>query len=965
MKIKTGFGVLMGVAVLLAAVLQGCGHPATSTTRTALPGAPAARSSPADAGDPASPAWLSDLSATTLTYPSDGLTLAKLKNGLTVIVKESRILPVVDVRCYVRTGSMHEGRFMGAGISHLCEHLVAEGAEHNMGPGQTAEESRQQTDRVTQIGGQSNASTSIDTTTYYISAASSKASECIDLVSDWMIRPQITMADFQREHGVVQRELELGKNSPQRLFAEASSANTYQGHPAGVPVIGYSAPLAALTYEDVLAYHAATYVPQNMVFVVIGDVQTSQVITQIADNFAKFPAGRAVVHNLPEVPSFSGVRRAIMLNPRVDEAMEDLAFQTIPLVHNDLYALDVLSYILTEGDSSRLFTRLMHDRKLVTEITSSSYTPEWGKGVFEFSYRSAPEKAQQAEDALIEQLRLVVAKGVTKNELDRAKRQKLAELVYQQQSVGSLASMLATDFMSTANIHFTRDYVNRIQKVTPEQVHAVARKYFDFNNMVITRMAPPPEAGAEAGAATRTAARTEAQVFTLPNGLRVILQPVTSDTPVGLVSMVLVSKGGVMLEDASSNGIGNLMTEMTTKGAGKYSSQDISSFFDRVGGSIGASCGNSGFNWSASVLSDSFGGALDIFAQVVQHPTFPAGELEVIRPVVQTQIERIDAEWYTQLAKFFREDFFKDSPYQFLSLGQTDVVKSATAAQLKDYHKKHVLAGSSVLAVYGQFDVQDTRKKIEKLFGGMEPGKVRIPAYPAPKVPPAGELRTKQTKTQLAAVIVAAPAMTVFDINDRVPLDVLDTIISGWYMPSGWLHNELRGQQLVYVVHALTTTGLAPGAFYAYAAGQPANQQKIVDTIVKDFKAASRYTPKQTEIDEAVNTILTAELLQNQSLSNMASRAAMYELLGFGYDFDRKLETLYRAVKPEDVARVGKKYLGNGYAIYVTTPDTKDVRNPQAATRPAAAIRPVAATRPAAASKAAAGATTNPATSPE
>ena len=123
---------------------------------------------------------------------------------------------------------------------------------------------------------------------------------------------------------------------------------------------------------------------------------------------------------------------------------------------------------------------------------------------------------------------------------------------------------------------------------------------------------------------------------------------------------------------------------------------------------------------------------------------------------------------------------------------------------------------------------------------------------------------------------------------------------------------------------------MAPGALLVYAAGQPEKAPEVVRIIRRNLKKAAGYKPSQDEIDRAVNTILTADLLGNQSMSDLAMSAALDELYGFGWDFRSKLEGLYRKVTPADVARVGRKYLGGGLLTVVTTPQPELVRKGKA-----------------------------------
>jgi zinc protease len=311
---------------------------------------------------------------------------------------------------------------------------------------------------------------------------------------------------------------------------------------------------------------------------------------------------------------------------------------------------------------------------------------------------------------------------------------------------------------------------------------------------------------------------------------------------------------------------------------------------------------------------------LEIFSDVIQRPTFSKDELDKLRPILLARISRIDERWSSQMQKFFRGKFFIGSPYRILSAGSKEVVEAATTDRIAAYHRRSIRGGSSVLAIYGNFDAAATKGQVEKLFAGLSESKVdlRIPA--SRSVQPDGELHVLETKKEVSAIVVAAPGMKIDNMEDRFAITVLDTIISGYHLPGGWLHDELRGKQLVYVVHAYNWVGLAPGAFVTYAASQPDKAPQVIEIIRRNLARAAQYRPTQREIDLAVNAILTAELLDNQSMAALSMSAALDELYGFGYDFRKKLERHYREVKPEDVERVGKKYLSGGFVVTVTTP---------------------------------------------
>ncbi len=884
---------------------------------------------PADAGQqgPDSPAEKRPQAQTVVarTESESGAVVARLSNGLTVIVKTKDTAPVVVVQSFVHAGGMYEREWLGCGLSHLLEHLVADGADHASQSGGVMEASRDDKSRITRIGGQSNAYTSMNRTAYYIAASSDKTDECIDLIADWMARPQFSEEDFHREHGVVQRELEKGKDEPNRQMWYANARNVFGEHPASVPVIGYARPLSEVTWQDIRAYHKRMYVPQNMIFVVVGDVDPDRVLKRTCNAFAGFEKGRVPPLSLPDVPAFTGIRRVQREFAGLSDVMEDLNFQTIPLQHKDLYALDVLDYILGSGRSSRLYRKLVEDAQLVTSVSTSSWTPAWGKGIFNVSFRCEPGKEDQAEKALLAELKKIADEGVDADELKRAKRQKVADWVYSQQTVQSVAGTLGGDYLSTGDVDFSQNYTDRIQAVTAEEVHRAAKKYFDFDRMAITRLVPEIQVDRQDSQETRTSGKLQA--MTLPSGLRVILQP---SKGAGLVSMAFVSKGGVLAETEETNGLGQLMASMSTRGTAGFSKDEIAEFFDQAGGSISGQCGNNSFYWQATVLADSANKAVEIFADVIARPAFNEEDLQVVRKQQLAAIERVDEHWFSQLSRTFRKEFFGDSPYSRLAVGDTDVVSEATPKQLRRFHDKWVIETGGVLAVYGDFDADDMAAKLKKLFGKVKFGDFRrdpLPKVDARTVDSDGELRVLKTDKKVCGVMVARPSMEVTDLKDRIPLTVLDTIISGYRLPSGWLHEELRGKKLVYVVHAHNQSGLRPGAFITYAACQPEKAREVVDIIKRNLREASTYTPTQTEIDRAVNTILTADVLGNQSLSSLAIGTALDELYGLGYDHHRKQAKLYQAVTPEDVARVAKKILSGGYVVVATTPQPEVLEN--------------------------------------
>ena len=842
--------------------------------------------------------------------PAAGVVLRYLPNGMAVIVRPVRRAKVVYVGCYIRAGSMTEGEWLGCGLSHLTEHLVSEETIRQEKPG----------GRVARIGGETNAWTDMDLTCYHLSASSAHAGACVDLIADLIVTQKMTPAEFQREHGVVRREVEKQWDDPEERLWAAHAEDLFPAHPASIPVLGYVGPMSKLTLDDVRAYVARMYVPQNIVFVVVGDVDADAVLKRVEAKLGKLPRGRTPATAPPPVPPLRGVRRRTIPDDNVEEVIEQIGFQTVDRRHEDLCALDLLSVVLSSGSSSWLVRRLQFDRGLVTSIETDSWTPGWGRGSWDVVFRCDPKKADAAERAVLDLLRTVANEGVTATEVARAKRQMLAEMISSHQTVKQIANRLLVDYIDTGDVAFSRPYMAGILRTTAADLRAVAKKYLggavDAGNMVVTRIVPRSTVKS-AATAVKAASRRPATVFTLPNGLRVVLD---GDDSAGLVSMSFVTAGGVLAETPSTNGLGALMAALSVRGAGGRSAEEIAAVFEEAGGSIVGECGDNALSWQATVLNDRLDAALSVFADVIQRPTFSADQLAKVRPVALARIDRVGQSMEAELRRFFRRKFFDDSPQAMLPVGSKRVVETATPAQIRAVHRRRIVAGSSVLAVVGGFDVAAARAKIARLFASLPAGRFQTPRVASRRG--GGRTHVLATTKKQAGVLVAVAGVTMTDNADRAALNVLQTILGGWNLSGGWLFRELRGKKLVYDVSATNWPGFLPGAFFAEAGTQPARAGQVVEIIRANLRKTADYAFTRQEVDEAVNVIVTAEALGNQTVARLSMRAALHEVYGLGWDYSRRLAEQYGAVTPAEVRRVAAKFFGGGggYDVFVTTP---------------------------------------------
>lgn len=845
----------------------------------------------------------------TLRISEKGCVVAQLDNGLVVLLKELRTAPIVDVRVFVKTGSMYEANHLGTGISHLFEHLIHGGTTKTRSEAEIGRLLRR-------LGGASNAYTSQNRTVFYITTSSEHFGEAIDLLADWMANCSITEREFQRERGVVLREMESAEDNPFKTLFRLTWLNVFLHHPVRHPVIGYPELFKKLTLGDVLKYYETRYVPNNMLVVAAGDFDWKDALEKIKSSFGAAERGTPPTIVLPTEPPQT-TKRYIEKPSPFKAVYLTVSFRTIPLSHPDLYPLDLIAYILSQGRSSRLQMRLKFQQGLVDEIGAWSLTPEYDAGLFTVFARTRPEKKDKALSGILEEVYRFKFERVSSRELKRAKVQKRVELLDELKTASSLASRIAVDYLSTGDPDFSYKYVERIERVKKGEIIEVAKKYFKEGNCTVVALTPKektiprPPLKAKAGKVLRDV---------LPNGLKVLLR---RDSTLPLVTMQAYFLAGVRVESEENSGITNLMSRVLLRGSRHYSARQIGEAFDSVGGSIEAGSGNNTFFLTAEVPSEAFKRCFKVFCDVLLNPTFPEREIERARALLLASIQQRSDDPQAQAELLFRKTIFRSSPYRKDYLGSVRSVKKISRDDLVKFWRKWTSPDRGVIAIFGDIELEETRDLIRRAFRGLKPSPAVMPSVPEPPISRA-RIRIEKTNKQNAIVYFGFLGPNYKSLKERAVLQVLDAIISGIGYPSGWLHSRLRGQKLVYEVHAYPFAGLDTGYFAGYAVTSPDKANKVIDEFKKAFQRIREGKISPEELQLAKDICRTMSRLRRQTNSQLASQSSLDELYGVGYGASEKLSSLINSVTIEEIKALALKYF-RGYALVVVTPQAKSM----------------------------------------
>lgn len=338
-----------------------------------------------------------------------------LENGMTVIARRVPS-PAVSVRGYVWAGGVYEGKWLGGGLSHLLEHLVAGGTNAR----RTEQQNR---DLLQEIGNNSNAYTTQEHTAFFVNTTPDNLDKGVDLITGWMLGAKITPAEYAREYEVVQRELEMDKGEPTWAYYITANGNRYHVSPARVPTIGYQPVIQGLSRDDVYSYYKSAYQPNNMVFCITGNLDPEVMLRSMQRYVADAPPGRVFSHNIEPEPPITAPRTVVATFPKLGQSRLQLAFPTVTLQDGDMYALDVLSVILGHGDSSIFVEEIRDKQQLVSSIAASDDTPFFVEGTFAIDLELDTARIGAATSAVLDILDRIKREGVSDDRLARAKTQ--------------------------------------------------------------------------------------------------------------------------------------------------------------------------------------------------------------------------------------------------------------------------------------------------------------------------------------------------------------------------------------------------------------------------------------------------------------------------------------------------------------------------------------------------------------
>ncbi len=412
----------------------------------------------------------------------------KLNNGIKVLIIEDNKSPLATFQIWYKVGSKDEP-YGKTGISHLLEHMMFKGTEKYG--------SKKFSNIIQKNGGVDNAFTTKDYTMYYQTLSSSRIHLSFELESDRMNNLLLNPKDVDSEKNVVMEERRMRyEDDPHNSLFEEVVATAFKVNSYRWPIIGWMSDIASISREDLHQYYKRFYCPENSFIIVSGDVSSQDIIPKIKDNFEQIPscpdkmtAAKDGRENFSKEPEQKGQKK-LYLKKEAELPYMLIAYHAPSFPHEDSYALEVLSLVLSGGKSARLYREIVYEKRVALNIFAEYNGLYLNPFLFFFGATASPQSnIEDVEKAIYEEIEKIKKSPPTIREIQKAKNQIEASFTFAQDSNFS-KGLYTGIFELHGDWRLIDKYLEGIRRVSPEDVQRAANKYLIDDKKTVGILVP-------------------------------------------------------------------------------------------------------------------------------------------------------------------------------------------------------------------------------------------------------------------------------------------------------------------------------------------------------------------------------------------------------------------------------------------------------------------------------------------
>lgn len=698
-------------------------------------------------------------------------------NGLSVLLMEDHSAPVATFMVTYHVGSRNEA--VGhTGSTHLLEHMMFKGSRSFNKKRGTAIWTVLQN-----VGARINATTWLDRTNYFELLPSEHLETAIAIEADRMRNAFIKDEDRQPEMTVVRNEFERGENDPFDALNKNIWSTAYQAHPYHHSTIGWRSDIENVSTERLKEFYDTYYWPNNATVTIIGDFETENALKLVKKYFGKH---RKSPHEIPKMyttePEQQGPRRLIVKR-KGETGIVGIAHKSPEGLHEETYSLQVLSKILGDGKSSRLYRKIV-DKGLATGMFVWDF-PFKDNGLFiTYVFLTPGTDPDEVEKLVLEEYDNIKQNGVEDDEIARAKAQIRSEMAFSRDGSYSIASSL-NESIAIGDWKFYTTYGDRINAVTADDVKEAANKYLLEDQRTTGHFIPetgsgenktpvPPQVhqplhyrsedhketgihtnNLSSGSGVDTGSSIADQISTSSPADGITLK--TMKTPVEAVVTITGSiLGGDEFSPKENSAIADLTADMLDEGTTTHNKFEISEKLESVGASLSFSSDKYRVRFNARCLKEDVPLVIGLLGEQLRSPAFNEEDLDNLKKRRVGSLKRAKENTRSQAnGKFSRIIYPEDHPNYSKEIDDViDEVNNTTIADLRAFHANYGLGNMLVIAV-GDVDSEALGSSLKKAFGDWSHSSLEITerTVSANSVNPSTEFISMEDKTSVDMVI--------------------------------------------------------------------------------------------------------------------------------------------------------------------------------------------------------------------
>ena len=826
-----------------------------------------------------------------------------LPNGQTVIVEQVKNNPIVVIDTWVKTGSVNETD-KNTGVSHFLEHLLFKGTKkHPTGEFDRIIESK---------GGVVNAATSKDFTHFYIQIPSKDFDTALDLHADMLLNPAIPEDELEKERKVVIEEISKDINNPNHKVYNNFINEFYKTHPYKRKVIGNENVISSIPKAEILKYYNKYYIPQNMITIIIGDVEPEYVFKKVQKDFDK-PKKLLVKNSNPKEKQITAKKIKTAYEP-INSGYLIIGYRVGDIKSADNYALDILAAILGDGRSSVFYKDIIERKQLAFNIDASNSTyKEDGMFLIEANYN--PEKSSELKKAIYKELDKIIKNGVTENQLELAKKLIKNETKYSRESVANIASQIGYTTVLADTPKYYENYLNKIEKVTKEDVQCVAKKYLTENKSVVSEVLPENknitnnETKQIQHSAKFIRESKGIKKYTLDNDATVLINKNTIND---IVAISIFAKGGNFLEKIPSTA--SIMSSTMLKGTKNYTREELAKIMEENGIKISPQASADTFNINVVTTKEQLPLTLELLSDIVNNATFSENDIEKYKKDKLSAIKKSQDTPMLKALDKIRELIYGNTPYSIANNRFLDNYKKIHRNEIFDYYNKIFSAQNLVISINGNVDIDEVKDSFADMFKQSAETYTDKNIIEDNKAPKLSIQKMKDLGT--AWIFIGWQVCGVQNTKDYATLTVINSIL-GSGMSSRLFVNLREKEGLAYQVNSSYGPKLYKGSFMMYIGTNPKTLDKSKGMLLNEIKILKTQPVGDRELQEVKDKIIGRYILSQETNLDKASQAGWFEVSSRGFDFEDKYIQLINNVTKDDIMRVAKKYFTDNNVISI------------------------------------------------